>query len=113
MINQHSLEHNIIGDTELQQYFNYSMEKLMVYSEYPLNSVELVINRRTYDLFKFTKVTDNIWLLEFGNNTVNFSKIDNAKLHIKNSQKNTINIVGIHHNIFMFTSDKIRQIFVS
>ena len=70
--------------------FNHPVEKLGAHFKNKVEKVELVVDGH-YTL-AFKKVSDTVFELDFGEETVNFSRIDNVKIHFSGGE----NVVDVY-----------------
>jgi hypothetical protein len=66
--------------------------------EKPVESLSLFVNGKTEIALTPVAETLSEWLLDFGENSSNFSQIDNASLHFK-SEENSVRSYAVSKNI--------------
>lgn len=78
------------SNPRLRLHFNHPVTTLNVKFEKPVESVSLHINVVDTEI-EFKKLSDTEFTLDFGDNSINFSQVDSALLHVRGSENNTIN----------------------
>lgn len=99
-ISQYTYEKNIVNNC-IDLIFCHPIIKILIYSITDISNVYLVINN-TYTIY-FTKNND-VWEYVF-NPSVNFSKIDYAKLYFNSNKNNQIYVRAFSRNIIRTNGD--------
>lgn len=77
--------------------FNHPIERLVVYCDNPVDYIKFLYNKKTNLslTLSFQKINDKKWELDFGEQTVNFSRIERPYIEICSSTKNTIGVFAV------------------
>ena len=95
-INQYHFEDSIKEGIKIVRLaFHHPSEKIIVKSDKPLNDIKFLYCKEPCPhILSFTKINDNEWILDFGNNTLNFTKMEHDHLLINSPTNNSIQIIN-------------------
>lgn len=100
------VEHLLVGKINTGLNFNHPIEKITVITTFPVTDLLLILDNK-YRLH-FVNVSDLKWEFNFGDNPVNFSRIDRSMLTCDNTYSNNeMYVFGLSHHIIKIMSGKL------